>query len=490
MMIVTPFSAPAQCPGAAAFARYGVNPAQTGGTASSPFILVNPRGHTFLYPDATPGAAGSPLELTVMQGFTYNQAFQLDLQYGSFAAGSTVSATLWSSPSGAVLSNPTATWFTNGGAQTGYAQAQVALAIPGSQTSALDPAGEYFVNIVVTQTGSPIIVAQSRILISPAPGNAAPATPDLISADYCRGLLQSSQSLTARQIDAIPTLVTAASAAVRKFCARDFTQATYVEQVPVELNGTIRLREFPVNGISRIQCYPSVALTVTNTAAASAWVSQAFTGSIGDTLTITGMTLNWQDGGGTYSRTITYTSDMTIAGLASTIGAVGSGWVAVADPVLGQWPVTEIFDGTSSKGAGPNDTPDGAAEFNVYAENVTDARPHPDDGEKTGVWWIGRQVGPDQGPQWGPDWAAWDITNQPSTARVKVTYNGGYATVPYEVQLAVCELVKFQLDRLKTELLLQGEGAADYNYSISPNMIMAIPPHVMQALSRYRSTMA
>ena len=73
---------------------------------------------------------------------------------------------------------------------------------------------------------------------------------------------------------------------------------------------------------------------------------------------------------------------------------------------------------------------------------------------------------------------------------VLATYNGGYATIPRDIQQACVELVKQQLNRLGTDLILSSETADKYSYQINNQMLDALPPFVRQTLSRHRITNA
>jgi hypothetical protein len=312
---------------------------------------------------------------------------------------------------------------------------------------------------------------------------AVAAPPDLITIPYAAMMLRQI-ALTSVQLEQVPTLIASASSAWRRWCNRRFDQAVFIEEVPVEADGSIRLAQIPVNRILRIQANPTSALTVTNTTATSAWVNLATTGDASIGLTITGMTLNWESAGALNTNTITYTSNQTIASLATAINAVGSGWNAVADSVLGLWPVTEIMDGLASLGASPNDTPDAGAIFHVYSANLTNSYFHPDSGQETGILYVGRQSS-DLGMRWGPGWG--DSTSTVGTmAKVKVQYNGGFAAIPPDVQEGTVELVKASLERLKTDLLISSETAADYAYTVALEMIESLPRHVRQRMAQYR----
>lgn len=429
--------------------------------------------------------------LTVVQGAALARTLQGVNLDGTtptqFLGTDTLTATVWLAQAEASITTPTAAW-------SNAAACQVAISLTGTQTASLALDTTYNLQVFATRSGTTYCIAWLYLQVLPAAGSQAAASPpDLITGPYAAQLL-AQLSLTEAQLEAVPTLITAASDAIRSWCNRRFDQGTVTEELPVvsggELDGVIRLSRPPINYIQRIQCFPSAALTVANTTANAAWIYPATTGDVASGQTITGLVLNWISGGVTSSSTITYAAGQTINSLATAIGAVGSGWTATADTVLGAWPVTEIIDGLASKGAASGDEPDDGAIFHVYAEDITDSRFVADDGQNTGMVWVGRRWGDSVDWRWGPDAPAWTDAGASDDGRVKVTYNGGYATIPREVQLACVELVKSQLSRLGTEMLIRSETAADYSYTINDSQILALPTPVLQGLVRYRITNA
>lgn len=429
--------------------------------------------------------------LFVAQGGTLTRTLQLKDLDGSLPtqllATDTLSGTVFVGQAEAAAVSFTPTWVS---ATAGTVQ----VSLTATQTASLSVDTTYNLQVFVTRSGITYLVGWCWLLVGPAAGSQVAATPaDLITYPYLSQML-GAIVLTQPQAEQLPTLVSAASAAVRSWCNRTITQNTYVETVPVSnVDGTVRLRETPVNFVSRVQNLPVVALSVSNTAADSAWVSVNATGDVITGQTIVGLYLNDETAGVTTQTAVDFATNMTITGLATAISAV-SGWSATAstDSTIANLPVTEIYDLFGSKGAGANDAPYTGAEFHVFSSNITNSRPHPDDGQRTGVWWVGVQYGNTGGigPQWGPDWMEFDgLTASPGVGVVKVTYNGGFAAIPREVQLATVELIKHELDRLKSDLTLASESAGDYSYTLR-DQVDALPRHVLQGLSRYRNTNA
>lgn len=437
---------------------------------------------------------GLPLPTTTLNptvGLAYARNIQAYNEDGTIPTiwlnTDTLAATLSPGQGLASLFAPTVTWFNAG-------QGQVSLSMTGTQTAMVSPDAVYWLEIQGTRSGTTYPLAWMWCQFLPAAGSQAVASPpDLITLPYANRLL-SALVLTPSQFEMIPTLITASSAAWRKWCNRRFTKQTTsaVDQInvqvcEVELDGSIRLDEIPVNYIQRIQTNPTEAMVASNNTAATAWCYAATTGDVASGQAITGLVLNWESGGALNSTTITFAANETISSLASAISAAGSGWTATADSVLGAWSVAELIDLLASQGASPNDQPNGYASYNVYASNCTNIWFHPDDGQKTGIVFVGRQTD-DLGVKWGPTWG--DIISvQPVKGRVLATYNGGYATVPFEVQLGCLELVKACLERLKSELILKDEKGIDYAYTLI-DQPGAIPDHVRQQMALYKVTNA
>lgn len=406
-----------------------------------------------------------------------------------FTGSETLTATLSLGQGLASVLSPTVAW-------SSASACQFVLSITAAQSAGLSIDATYYGLVEASSGGATFPIAAFYLPTLPSPSaQAAAIPPDLITVPYAAQLL-AQLSLTEAQFEAIPTLITAASDAIRSWCNRRFDQGTVTEDAAVSLYGEIRLDRPPVNVIQRIQCGPRVALTASNATADSAWIYPAATGDQTIGVAITGIVLNWISAGAVSTSTITFAdlADQRISTLATAIGAVGSGWSATADSTLGDWPISEIVNLQTGEGAGPDDQPYAAGQYLVYSQNLTNYWPNPDNGENTAIYRVGRLDGISAAMRWGPGgdslWADGYGGGSLWPGRVRVTYNGGFAAVPREVQLACVELVKAQLDRLGTTLLLQSETAGEYSYTINPDQVMALPPHVLQGLSRYRITNA
>ncbi len=424
---------------------------------------------------------GPSATTSVVHGATLTRILQGHNEDGTipseFLVTDTLTGTVWLAQAEPALISFVPVWFN-------AALCQVTITLTQVQTALLDIDALYNVQIFASRAGVTYCIDWISLQVLPAAGMQASAIPpDLVTGPYAAQLL-ASLVLTPAQLEMIPTLITAASNAIRSWCNRDFTQAVYREDCPVELNGTIRLRNPPINQITRVQAQPTPVLTVTNpsTSVQAARCYFTMTGDVTGGQTITGMTLVSVSNGVSTTTPIAYTANETISGLAAAIAAV-PGWLAVADSVLGLWPVTELLEGAIAQGAA---LPDQGAVFSVLGVDLTGVRFHPDDGQLTGIIWCGQQY-QGFGPRWGPGWEEFDDVAQGSSwGIVRVTYNGGFAKIPAQIQLGCVELVKLQIQRLRTDLLLVSETAGQYSYTINPRLILALPPEVLGGISAYR----
>jgi hypothetical protein len=425
--------------------------------------------------------------LTPTWGYAFTRSIQCKNQDRSiptvWQSTDTLSGTIAQSQGYPALVTFTPTWFD-------ASLCQVTIPLTAANTSALAADTTYWLEITGTRAGTTYPLAFCWCQVLPSPGSTTVGTFDLVTYPYAARIL-GSLSLSPAQLEMIPTLITSCSAAWQKWCNRLFIQNTYVETLPVELDGTIRVAQPPINSIGRIQSWPQTALTVQNYTATSAWSQLAYTGDVTTGQTITGLTLSWELNGLFDSTTILFSSlaNPQITSLATAINAVGSGWSANADQTLGLYPVTEILtdEGLIAMGCGANDQPADGAIYRVYTSNITNARFITDRGQYTGIVWVGRQ-NDSQAWRWGPGgeemWGSGD--GGVSRGKVKATYNGGFATIPPFVQQGVVELVKACLTRLDTDMLLQSESDGEYAYELADKMILMMPPYIIQGMNAFR----
>ncbi len=412
--------------------------------------------------------------LLATSGFTFSGSPPV-----TFAGADTLSGTVWLAQNEAPLLYFTPTW-------VNAATCQLTISLLAAQTLTLPIDTVYNLQVFATQSSTTYCVAWLYLQVLPAAGaQAGPAIPDLITGSYASQMLAAIR-LTPAQLEQVPNLITSASYALRAWCNRRFDQGIRIEQCAVTLDGQIRLKSPPINQILRIQGSPATVLTITNPST-SVQIARAYfavTGDVASGQTITGMTLTWVSNGVPSTATITYSANETVSSLASAIGAVGSGWVATTNTVNGAWPVTELQGGLIGQGCTTGDGTGAGATFQVFASDLDYAQWNVDDGQRTGIVWTGRQYN-DLTPRWGPGWD--DQGSEGAyTGLVQVTYNGGFATIPPQIQLGCVELVKMQLERMRKDLLFSSEAAGQYSYVISPEMVNALPRNVLTGVAGHK----
>ncbi len=304
------------------------------------------------------------------------------------------------------------------------------------------------------------------------------ALPDLIDLAYAQ-LALAIYPLNAAQTAFLPSAITAASAAIRRYCGdRDFTQSTYVKDFAV-IQGQVRLDQFPVNQIIRAQSQPTNAITISNGSAQTAQALFTYTGTSWLGQTATGITLNWTSNGVPSTASVPFTSNMVLNDLATLINAVGSGWSASVGG-FGNWAVTELIGGYIAKGA-----TGGGAAFSVYANDLTSACYFQDNGQLVGMVNVGQQWSDGIGARWGPNFGYWSTPTSQSNV-IHITYNSGFAVIPADLQEATVETVKAILVRLLLNPYMQEEHAGKYGYSQYLMLIRGLPQWVRDILSTYR----
>jgi hypothetical protein len=347
-----------------------------------------------------------------------------------------------------------------------------------SQTSTLTP-GVYDLEVTSQPSGTSGetgVLFRGQMLVDAAAGSTA--STDLITAYYAaKGLAVG--DFTNEQWDFLPDAISAASKAVVKWCNREFVFQTYIEDLQPAVDGVVRLKGIPVAQVTRTQSIPQMALTIQNGTAQIAYVVYSFTGDVASGQVITGLNFTSVINGVSVTQNVAYSTNETISAVATAISALGNGWSCTLNTSYSAWPATELLDGWVSQDAVTN-----GVILNVYSQGVSQSRFDPDDGQNTGLLWVGRQNSP-FGPQWGPDYAAWE-DGVPLMGLVRVTYTGGFLTIPLPVQLAVLETTKATLERLKLEAYIESETGGDYTYQVALEAMKHLPQWVLTNLAGWR----
>jgi len=438
--------------------------------------------------------------ITITQGMVFSRVLQINNAgtpptpaVNVFDSTYTLSAAFWIGQNQTTIFAPAVSWFTNDLTQTGYTQGQVLFQTSAAQTASLDPAGEYYATVYATDSsGNQSAVIEVRVKILASPGSTSPSPPDLITYDYAVAALAGTR-LSDSQRDFLPYAIAAASKRWRRWCSdRDFTQQTYTQVLPYALDGYCRLPQFPVNQVIRVQGQLDTAITIINNSpnVQSSQVLASYTGDVESGQVITGLTLNWQSNGTSNTQTILYSSlsPATINNLAAAINAVGSGWIATVNLAApsqgyGSWSVTELYNVLVAVGTSNNIS--GDSQLQVFSQDISNARLHPEYGQRTGMLWVG-QTSIGLGMTYGPDPVFFDRQTYNEQSIVKVTWNAGFATIPSIVQFATAELVRVMMFGLKVNPYVMDYRAGEISFSLSGEAMKSIPPYIYSEMSQYR----
>lgn len=284
----------------------------------------------------------------------------------------------------------------------------------------------------------------------------------------------------------VPRLASAASAAIRAFCRRDFTVATYDELYEVTpARRSLTLRQYPVVSVARVATGLTPVLEITNTSASVYRATAALVATAGST-TPTGLAMVRHADGQATSNTITFGVGVplvrTVAQLAAQVLAAGNGWTATVVDDFGAWAVTDL---RPVQGAQPAKSP-AAATLRLHAEDLA----HSVD-ERLGMLYVGPApggLGSDE--RWGPGWPGEesDRRGYGGATGVRVVYEAGYATIPADVVQAAVETVKAAVERLRTDATLVSESDGQYSYTVrDPAALAAIPTAVQASLASHVS---
>lgn len=295
-------------------------------------------------------------------------------------------------------------------------------------------------------------------------------------------------AVTPAQTAILPNLITAASQLICRECNRFFTLTAY-DEVLNPFKGQpdkgqpdfLTLSYLPVRSVTRCSANWTTALSVwnANAQAQEATVQYTFAGDVEIATTITGLTLNLSLNGVDTSSTITWGSaPYTVANLATAINALGNGWTAAAATSMGGWAASKLWGDLDPKNAL---TPPGT-DLGLFATTVTSRADY-----ASGLVYLplgnAQQGGPGNWWNWP---ASADIALGQSTydGSYRVAYTAGWSMIPGPIQIGCCELVKYTLDRMRTDGGLKSEKAREYQYEIRAAW-HAIPEWVREAVYKY-----
>jgi hypothetical protein len=182
----------------------------------------------------------------------------------------------------------------------------------------------------------------------------AAAANDLITLARAYNNIQS-QTLGGAFDANIQALVTGMSAAIQKWCRRDFYVRNYDELYNGNGDRRLFMRQYPIQKVTSVRYRPVTVLKVINNTNSNTQARVQ--------ITSTGITLTWTDNTATHhtDTSTTFASYPTLAQAATQITSIGSGWSAQAvgetSEDYGIWPTADLYlppsfgDGTTSQGA-------------------------------------------------------------------------------------------------------------------------------------------
>ena len=309
------------------------------------------------------------------------------------------------------------------------------------------------------------------------------AAPDLITQSYLTAAI--GDILSSAELAKLPSLTTSASRAVRVWCNRYFTRRSAIDELyTVQPRGSIVLREYPVNGVSRLSANPSPVVTIANNDPSTnqrATVALATTGSVDLGLAVTGVTLTRWASGVQLAASVPFNLSLTIQAVATAINAVGGGWTASVGTGFGPWPSADLRGVQAAQPALNNNQ----ASLDIHADDLAFTLD-----EVAGI--VYPQADPSGlsgATQFGPAFeAGWGDTRLSGVPMgVRVVYDAGFDAIPEDVQQAVVEVVQAQLSRLETDPSLNSETIRDYTWR-SGDRLPAIPDSAKEKLIPWRNT--
>lgn len=233
--------------------------------------------------------------------------------------------------------------------------------------------------------------------------------------------------------DKLTTLLAAVSRSIEEYVDRKLVSQSFVEYYNGKdswRNGYLHLVNSPVTALSRVAIRPVSVLTIKNTTASNQRATVA--------VSSTGITLSRIASGVTTSSTLTWATYTTLTSLVTAIDALGSGWDATVSGDsndYGGWPTTLIksIQGTISAKE--------EARIDMYVDELPNYRLDETEGTLYGDFPFGYQ-------------------------NIEVRYTAGYSTIPDDLQLAACAVVKSIFDSSTTDGNLKSERIGDYSYTL------------------------
>jgi hypothetical protein len=223
---------------------------------------------------------------------------------------------------------------------------------------------------------------------------------------------------------------------IERYCHRQISQGTYVEQQTVRQDGSVILKQFPVQQILRCQFFNMGWLTV----ASSAQVATVST-------TPTGVTLMSIANGVQSTTALTYAQYPTLNALAAAINAV-AGYTAGMDAYHGSYPSADIV--SPQFGTCSGTSPTTLAQWEDYVGSF--------DVQPSGIIWSMLPLGLATGystPTAVP-------LNMYRDFRALITYTAGFSVIPSDICMVMANLAMAAFNGGKE---VQTERLGDWSYT-------------------------
>lgn len=250
--------------------------------------------------------------------------------------------------------------------------------------------------------------------------------------------------LSADKATIIDRLVDVATAKIERFCNRQFVSRSYTSWLDGSGDIYQFIPNYPIITLSRVCTQTRGAMSVTNDAAETALAYATVSAST------TGLSLSY---GGSASSLL-YADYATLTLLVAAVDALGNSWDAAVLNDYGALPSSEI------RPFGPRGCQGNDVQLDIPDEPVEDVEYDEQSGR---VWTSG-------------GFAA-------GRANIFIAYNGGYATIPDDIEQAAIELVGKLYHAATKDRTIQSESLGDYSWTavnqvgLETDMQVALMPY-------------
>jgi hypothetical protein len=304
------------------------------------------------------------------------------------------------------------------------------------------------------------------------------------------GLNLGNVTVPGSQDNTIDAMIAAASAAIRKYCKRDFSLGACDEVYNGNGDRRLLLRQYPIQSVESVRYRPVTVLKVTNTLAANVQARVAVW-SNGIQL----VSINAGVKTTVPSTTLSFASYPTLTSMANAITAQANGWSAqvVGDSTnYGSWASADLYwtpmfgDGLSNQGSMSTVVGSGSGSFAELKMHTYELQGFQFDSRG----WLLRAIPYTDPELLHPE----DLIFPYGINNFRIQYTAGYATIPEDVQEACAEWTAelywmSQRDPAATSVALQSSVSTAYGkaFTGSTKVLSAHPSdYVRRLLAPYR----